>query len=207
MEHLQKGDWAVYKHDAGFILENGIKSAIVTHFNINTVVQILDFNIENTLIYNVERNEQFIVLSKYLEEIDVFRTGKGFDKKICNRCFVLKPIEDFDINQTDAKGNKTTRPSCRICRLDIDKRLLSVSEIKAHRKKYAPPDGSLFKCPICEKRGIVGITVKTVLDHDKAEGKIRGYICDSCNTGLGRFKNGKNYLKNAIEYIETFKKK
>ena len=33
-------------------------------------------------------------------------------------------------------------------------------------------------------------------------GDIRDIICDSCNTGLGRFKNGKNYLNNAITYLE-----
>ncbi len=105
------------------------------------------------------------------------------------------------------ENDKTTRPSCRKCRLDIDKRLLSNSEINTFRKNNRPLDGDLFKCPICEKRGIVGVTVKIVLDPDKAEGKIRGYICDSCNTGLGRFKNGENYLKNALKYIESFKTK
>lgn len=143
----------------------------------------------------------------YLENIDVFKTGKGYDVKICNRCFVLKSTEDFDVNQTDAKGRKTTRPNCRECRLDIDQRLLTISKINAFKKAHHPSTGALFKCPICEKRGIVDATVKIVLDHDKAEGKIRGYICDSCNTGLGRFKNGKNYLKNAMQYIKMFKDK
>ena len=71
-------------------------------------------------------------------------------------------MSEFDINQTDAKGKKTTRPSCKICRLDIDKRLLSHSEINAFKRTHRPSDGSLFKCPICEKRGIVGITFKIV---------------------------------------------
>ena len=43
---------------------------------------------------------------------------------------------------------------------------------------------------------------KVVADHDHHTGHIRGFICDSCNTGLGRFKNGDNYLKNAIRYLE-----
>ena len=207
MNSLQKGNWVVCKVDFGFGVEDDKKSTIPTHFNVNTVVQILNYSSEESLVYNIERNEQFFVSTKHLEKLDVFKTGKGFEKKICNKCFVLKPMSDFEVNQTDAKGNKTTRPSCRACRLDIDKRLLSNSEINTFRKNHRPLDGDLFKCPICEKRGIVGVTVKIVLDHDKAEGKIRGYICDSCNTGLGRFKNGKNYLKNALKYIESFKTK
>lgn len=186
MSYLQKEDWAVCKTDFGFGFENSKKSIIATHFNNNTVVRVLKYNTEESLIYNVERNEQFIVSTKYLEKVDVFKTGKGFKEKICNKCFVLKPMNEFDVNQTDAKGNKTTRPSCRVCRLDIDKRLLSSSEINIFKKNNRPSDGDLFKCPICEKRG---------------------YICDSCNTGLGRFKNGKNYLKNALKYIESFKTK
>ncbi|MBC6409900.1 MAG: Hpy99I family type II restriction endonuclease [Ekhidna sp.] len=180
MRNLQKGDWAVYRQDFGFGVENGKESRVATHFNANTVVQILELNDEDSLIYHIERNEQFIVSTRHVEKINVFKTGKGFDRKICNKCFVLKPISEFDVNQTDVKGNKTTRPSCRACRLDIDKRLLTQSEINAFKKTNRPSEGSLFKCPICEKRGIVGVTVKIVLDHDKAEGKVRGY---SCNTG------------------------
>ena len=38
-------------------------------------------------------------------------------------------------------------------------------------------------------------------DHNHHTGNIREFICDSCNTGLGRFKNGKDCLKNAMEYL------
>lgn len=31
---------------------------------------------------------------------------------------------------------------------------------------------------------------------------IRDFICDSCNTGLGRFKNGQDCLKDALAYIQ-----
>ena len=33
-------------------------------------------------------------------------------------------------------------------------------------------------------------------------GDIRDFICDSCDTGLGRFKNGKDCLKDALVYLE-----
>ena len=28
------------------------------------------------------------------------------------------------------------------------------------------------------------------------------FICDSCNTGLGRFKNGKDCLKDVLAYLD-----
>ena len=43
MKNLQKGNWALYRQDFGFNVENKKKSPIATHFNKNTVVQILEF--------------------------------------------------------------------------------------------------------------------------------------------------------------------
>ena len=58
----------------------------------------------------------------------------------------------------------------------------------------------IFECPICLKISIVGIT-KIVLDHNHSTGEIRGYLCESCNTGIGRFKDDVNILKNGIEWL------
>ena len=52
------------------------------------------------------------------------------------------------------------------------------------------------KCAIC------GMEVeKLVIDHDHKTGKIRGLLCDSCNWGLGHFKDNPEYLRNAIDYL------
>ena len=40
------------------------------------------------------------------------------------------------------------------------------------------------------------------LDHDQETGKPRGLLCDSCNTGLGRFKNGENHIQSALDYLK-----
>lgn len=131
-----------------------------------------------------------------LESIDIYKTGKGFDVKICNICHILKNTSSFEINQTDAKGNKTTRPSCRECRKQIDGIKLSVTE-KKRMDKFAPPKGSVFTCPICEKRSIVGITANLVRDHNHETGEGREWICDSCNTG---------FLEKVIEYLKQYEK-
>jgi RNase P subunit RPR2 len=62
-----------------------------------------------------------------------------------------------------------------------------------------------FKCPICEKTTIPGLTSRVALNHDHKTGKITGYICDSCNTGLGRFKDDIVVLQRAIKYLESDK--
>ncbi|MDR0518270.1 MAG: endonuclease VII domain-containing protein, partial [Fibromonadaceae bacterium] len=119
--------------------------------------------------------------------------------KICNVCHCLKPTENFAKNQNNLHGT-VRRPSCQKCRTSIDKRAPKTKQAK-QMEKQKPKKGELFTCPICRKRSIVGITAKIVADHDHHTGNIRAFICDSCNTGLGRFKNGENYLMNAVNYI------
>lgn len=134
--------------------------------------------------------------------LDVKKTGKPNKVKICNICHVLKnDPEEFDVNQTDAKGRKTTRPSCKKCREIIDGMPLKREESK--RLDYIKPK-KLFTCPICGKISIPDITANLVKDHDHSTGNGRAWICDSCNTGLGRFKDDVNLIKKVIEYLESF---
>ncbi len=62
-----------------------------------------------------------------------------------------------------------------------------------------------FECPICGKGSIPGITANLVIDHDHETGKARDWLCDSCNTGLGRFKDKIELLEIAIEYLKKHK--
>ena len=82
------------------------------------VVKALNGNFAMVLFIGV--NEIKKMRYEDLESIDIYKTGKGFDVKICNICHILKNTSSFEVNQTDAKGNKTTRPSCRECRKQID---------------------------------------------------------------------------------------
>jgi len=127
-------------------------------------------------------------------------------EKVCNKCFRLLNVKSFEINQTRKDGSSIRRPTCMDCRKGIE-------GVKNHDTRYdksqpaKPPVGEFWKCAICEKSGIVGVTVKLVLDHDHLSGHARDYICDSCNTGLGRFRNGKDFLDNAAAFIEKFQER
>ncbi|EAJ7103149.1 Hpy99I family type II restriction endonuclease [Campylobacter upsaliensis] len=171
----------------------------------NSVGIVKAINGESAMVLFIGVNEIKKVNFENLETIDIYKTGKGFDCKICNICHILKDTNSFEINQTDAKGNKTTRPSCRECRKHIDGVKLSSSE-KKRMDKIAPPKGSIFTCPICEKRSIVGVTANLVRDHNHETGEGREWICDSCNTGLGRFKDNPKFLEKVIEYLRKYEK-
>ncbi len=146
--------------------------------------------------------EIFIDKSK-IKFLDVAKTGKPHKYKICNVCHILKEdYKDFDINQTDALGRKTTRPTCTECRKTIDGRALKTSEKK---KMESEKPEIFFVCPICKKASIPGVTANLVIDHDHKTGNARAWICDSCNTGLGRFKDNIELLKEAIKYLKKYR--
>lgn len=167
----------------------------------NSVGLITAINGESAMVLFIGENKITRVSFDNLSIIDIEKTGKGYDKKICNICHILKNTRDFEVNQTDAKGQKTTRPSCRECRKIINGVSISKEE-KKRMEKIKPKKNSVFVCPICSKRGIVGVTAKLVKDHDHKTGLARDWICDSCNTGLGRFKDNIKLLENIIEYLK-----
>ncbi len=55
-------------------------------------------------------------------------------------------------------------------------------------------------CAICNKPAQE--TLKNLyVDHNHKNGKIRGLLCQNCNSGLGHFKEDIVTLKNAINYL------
>ncbi|MDE0016851.1 MAG: Hpy99I family type II restriction endonuclease [Candidatus Poribacteria bacterium] len=154
-------------------------------------------------VYFIGRNEVVIAPFDSISVIDIGQTGDQHPNKICNVCHILKPTTEFSRNQNQAGGRPIRRPSCQECRKKIDGERMPTSE---RRKMNArrPSDKTVFICPICEKRTIVDITAKIVADHDHDTGAGREWICDSCNTGLGRFKDNITILETAIKYLKRF---
>lgn len=197
--------WVVCLSGKGFSYKDGKKDSFQTHFPRNSIAKVKQEENDFAIVWLVGDDSEWIVKIDDTRPLDVSKTGDKFSEKICNICHCLKPVEEFDKNQNNLHG-VVRRPSCRKCRTNIDKRAPKTRQAKDMEKKR-PTKGSFFQCPICRKRSIVGITAKIVADHDHHTGNIRDFICDSCNTGLGRFKNGQNYLMNAHNYIqqrETF---
>ena len=197
---MKPGDLVLASRDRGKMVEYGNTSQIFTHFEENSVGVVRSLEGSLVIVLLIGPNKEYAILANEIELLDTDNTGDNFSRKICNRCHVLKPVTDFDFNQTQTRNRRIRRPSCKPCRLDIDRRYIS-TRVRRLAKSSKPPDKSVWRCPICEKQTIVGVTAKLVLDHDHRSGLTRGYICDSCNTGLGRFRNGKVYLQNALAWL------
>ncbi len=156
---------------------------------------------DSFLVFFFVSDEHIMLQREQFEFFDVERTGDDFSKKVCNVCHRLLDTTEFAKNQNAKNNRSVRRPSCYECRKKID----GVTIPSAERKEWVKnkPEYEPFQCPICQKVTIPGLTSKIVLDHDHDTGKVRGWICDSCNTGLGRFKDDVSLLKSAISYLET----
>jgi len=171
----------------------------VNGFEKNSVGFVEKVTAKKAKVYFIGKNMEVTVDLSKIQFLDVLKTGKPHQYKICNVCHILKEdYKDFDINQTDALGRKTTRPTCKECRIIIDGIPLKTSEKR--RMDEIKPE-KFFVCPICKKPSIPYVTANLVIDHDHDTGNAREWICDSCNTGLGRFKDNIELMQQAIKYL------
>lgn len=146
-------------------------------------------------------NTMLKVKKDIIKHFDPKAVGDLFPNKVCNVCHRYLPTTKFSKNQ-NGKGNRPIRrPSCDECRKIIDG--VNVSAKDKREWERVKPNLEMFICPICHKKTVPGLNSKVVLDHDHKTGRPRAWICDSCNTGLGRFKDEIDVLKNAIKYLET----
>jgi hypothetical protein len=77
-----------------------------------------------------------------------------------------------------------------------------VAGLKARRKAAGVenPDAEV-RAGACEICG--SVYRKLNLDHVHATGKRRGWLCTTCNTGLGSFKDSPSLLRQAAAYLES----
>lgn len=105
--------------------------------------------------------------------------------KKCRGCNQIKEIEEFSHFSTSSAGRKNT---CKSCTNEL-------AGIRRDLKIKNPPPVS-GKCPICNT-----YTEEWILDHCHFSHQFRGYICNSCNLGLGRLNDDVNTLYKAIDYL------
>ncbi len=130
--------------------------------------------------------------------------------KICSKCKVEKPFDQFYIDRRSKTGY-TSR--CRGCANEASKdwyrkspeyrQIIRNSGLKT---RFGIDQDDYFQmledqggvCYICEEKPEGYLHV----DHNHKTGEVRGLLCKSCNHGLGNFRDNIAFLKNAIKYLD-----
>jgi hypothetical protein len=119
--------------------------------------------------------------------------------KFCKKCNRDLPTTNFG----KACGGNYLYSECRECSRKLSKIR------KKLREDNTLSDPENYHCPICERShketvGSGGARLKNawVMDHDHSTGEYRGYICHTCNRGLGMFQDSIDILNNAIRYLK-----
>lgn len=155
----------------------------------------------NIEVQDLRSHDKATIPSEMIEEFDINQTGDRFDKKVCDRCFKLLDTDTkFENNRIKKDNVITKRPSCRSCRKIKNGKSIPTKQKKIWEAKR-PAQFTPFTCPICEKTTIAGIS-KVVLDHNHHTGDVRGYLCESCNTGIGRFDDNPEQIKRALKWLK-----
>ncbi len=138
--------------------------------------------------------------------------------KTCSKCKEQKPLSEFHKQRKSPDGlawycKKCKQEQAREWRrspsgLDTEKRrnksLARYAQIKSRygldkHGYHALIDGA-GHCQIC---GAEFTGREPMIDHNHLTGKVRGLLCQSCNSMLGYAKDNAAILRAAIEYLES----
>lgn len=129
--------------------------------------------------------------------------------KPCRMCKEDKDPSDFFVDRSQKDALST---SCKVC-------LNKKNRVYYHNNKHIARNWNFKKkfgisleeydalnekqkglCSICHKLCSSGN--RLAVDHDHKTAKIRGLLCQSCNVGLGYFKDNPELLVSAAAYLK-----
>lgn len=118
--------------------------------------------------------------------------------RICNKCMEVKPITEFHKD----KGRRDALKRHPVCSKCLRKHNQVVNKIK----KNAPPKPNVCEC--CGRNPDTDSTIRGwAMDHNHFTEEFRGWICQTCNIGLGHFKDSVEGLLKAVDYLKKTESK
>lgn len=133
------------------------------------------------------------------------------ESKVCSSCGQNKLLSQFHRN----RGTKDGRGACcKKCKAQEYKALSSEDLDKRYGRELKRKYGLTLddydvlyskqnkRCGICKTTKPGDKKKYFCVDHNHATGKVRGLLCQSCNTGLGLLKDQVCILESAIDYLK-----
>lgn len=125
-------------------------------------------------------------------------------QKQCRRCGVTKPTTEYNRDNTRARdGLHSYCRECNKARALIYTRIKRYGVTPEMYAEMVKRQGG--RCAICgtDQPTRSGRSRQWHVDHNHETGKVRGLLCESCNHGLGRFRDSVFRLESAIRYLEV----
>jgi len=134
--------------------------------------------------------------------------------KPCSKCKFLKSFDNFSYCSKVMSG---LRSQCQTCERTQNSEWRAKPGMVDYRRKYRiekeynikyedflkMSEQQEHKCLICETTDSKARNGEfLVIDHCHETSKIRGLLCNDCNTALGKFKDDIKLLLKAIEYLK-----
>ena len=117
--------------------------------------------------------------------------SKIVEERACSYCGIIKAIIEFP-KHSHYKDNLDKR--CRDC-------IKKGTKLRARIKRFAPPKPEVCDC--CGKHPKETSVLGTLLmDHDHNTDKVRGWLCNKCNLGIGNLGDNIEGLMKAMEYLK-----
>lgn len=118
-------------------------------------------------------------------------------EKECQRCFVVKPLTEFNRIRCENRPH----PYCKGCHRESSKLYNKKNRYKKYNLTHDDVTLMLkrqkYKCAICQN----SIKTKFHIDHNHHTNEVRGLLCNTCNTGLGFFKDRIDLLSRAVVFL------
>ena len=119
--------------------------------------------------------------------------------KVCSKCNQELPDTAFH-KRTYPTGNVGLQPKCKKCSTKVRKQYYKPHEFM--RRKFSLTEDqynnlmSNTNCQICDCK-----LTKKCIDHCHSTNKIRGVLCNNCNTALGLVGDNVDTLHKMINYL------
>ena len=131
----------------------------------------------------------------------------------CTTCGKLKPAGEYWKRKDRPKG---VASSCRQCQTTKTRKDWTPRQHREYKLKTTfglslddyegMAKSQNYRCAICHKEETAksnkGFVKCLAVDHCHETGRIRGLLCQACNTALGKFKDDEALLKSAINYLK-----
>jgi hypothetical protein len=124
---------------------------------------------------------------------------------ISKKCSICKEEKLLDCFSPNSRGLCGRAQKCKPCSAKISAEFRNKNHNKYYAAKFKATEEKISEVlsrKYCEICGILAPSHRRhAIDHDHETGEVRGLLCDTCNKGLGLFKDNPTLLSKAQEYL------